>query len=43
MVYVGGVLKDANVSLAVIYQVAGVAMLIATWSLFAVKVKRKAS
>lgn len=42
MVYVGGVLKDANISLAIIYQVAGVAMLIATWSLFAIKIRRNA-
>lgn len=40
MVYVGGALKDANVDLAIIYQVSAVLMLIATWSLFAVKVKK---
>jgi MFS transporter, Spinster family, sphingosine-1-phosphate transporter len=40
MVYVGGALKDANVDLAIIYQVSAVLMLIATWSLFAVKIKK---
>ncbi|MBB2144918.1 MFS transporter [Pedobacter sp. LMG 31464] len=41
MVYVGGALKDAKVDLAIVYQVAAVIMLIATWSLFAVKIKSK--
>ncbi len=41
MVYVGGALKDANISLAIVYQVAAVAMLLATWSLFALKIKNK--
>ena len=40
MVYVGGALKDAQIDLSVIYQVAAVVMLIATWSLFAVKIKK---
>ncbi|KQS36263.1 MFS transporter [Pedobacter sp. Leaf194] len=40
MVYVGGALKDANIDLSVIYQVSAVLMLIATWSLFAIKIKR---
>lgn len=40
MVYVGGALKDANVDLSVIYQVSAVLMLIATWSLFAIKIKK---
>lgn len=40
MVYVGGALKDAQIDLSVIYQVAAVIMLIATWSLFAVKIKK---
>lgn len=40
MVYVGGALKDAQINLSVIYQVAAVVMLIATWSLFAVKIKK---
>lgn len=42
MVYVGGALKDAKIDLSVIYQVAAVIMLIATWSLFAVKIKKSA-
>ena len=41
MVYVGGALKDAKIDLSVIYQISAVAMLIATWSLFAIKVKQK--
>jgi MFS family permease len=41
MVYVGGALKDANVDLAIIYQVSAVLMLIATWSLFAIKIKKQ--
>ena len=41
MVYVGGALKDAKIDLSVIYQISAVAMLIATWSLFAIKIKRK--
>lgn len=40
MVYAGGALKDAKVDLSIIYQVAAVVMLAATWSLFAVKIKR---
>ncbi len=40
MVYVGGSLKDANVDLSIVYQVSAVLMLIATWSLFAVKIKK---
>ena len=40
MVYVGGALKDADIDLSIIYQVAAVIMLIATWSLFAVKIKK---
>lgn len=40
MVYVGGALKDAEIDLAVIYQVAAVVMLIATWCLFAIKIKK---
>ncbi|MCX2474957.1 MFS transporter [Pedobacter sp. MC2016-05] len=40
MVYVGGALKDAQIDLSVIYQVAAVIMLIATWSLFAIKIKK---
>lgn len=40
MVYVGGSLKDAQVSLAVIYQVSAVAIALATLSLLAVRIKR---
>jgi MFS family permease len=40
MVYVGGALKDANIDLSVIYQVSAVLMLIATLSLFAIKIKK---
>lgn len=40
MVYVGGALKDAEVDLSIIYQVSAVLMLLATWSLFAIKIKK---
>lgn len=40
MVYVGGALKDAHVDLSIVYQVSAVLMLFATWSLFAVKIKK---
>ncbi len=40
MVYVGGALKDSKVDLSIVYQFAAVIMLIATWSLFAVKIKK---
>jgi MFS family permease len=40
MVYVGGALKDANIDLAVIYQVLSVVLLLAAWSLYTVKVKK---
>ena len=40
MVYVGGALKDASIDLSVIYQVSAVLMLVATWSLFAIKIKK---
>ncbi|NEU07039.1 MFS transporter [Flavihumibacter sp. R14] len=43
MVYVGGALKDADVDLSIIYQVSAVLMLIATWSLFAIKIKKAAA
>lgn len=43
MVYVGGALKDAQVDLSIVYQVSAVAMLLATWLLFAVKLKRNNS
>ncbi|MDB5111635.1 MAG: major facilitator superfamily 1 [Mucilaginibacter sp.] len=42
MVLIGGILKDAHIDLSVIYQVSAVLMLLATWSLFAVKIKRTA-
>ena len=40
MVYIGGALKDADVSLSVTYQIAAVCMLLATWCLFWVRTKR---
>lgn len=40
MVYVGGALKDAQVDLAIVYQASAIAMLLATWLLFAVKLKK---
>lgn len=41
MVYVGGALKDAQISLSVIYVVAACLLLLATWSLMLVKVKKE--
>ncbi len=41
MVYAVGALKDANISLSVAYQVMAVVMLIATWSLIFVKLKKE--
>lgn len=41
MVYIGGALKDSDIDLSVIYQVAAVIMLFATWALFAVKIKKE--
>ncbi|MCL4641602.1 MULTISPECIES: MFS transporter [Olivibacter] len=40
MVYVGGALKDAQIDLSIIYQFSAVLLLLATWTLFAVKVKK---
>lgn len=40
MVYVGGMLMDAHIGLSIIYQGSAVLMLIAAWSLLAVKIKR---
>jgi MFS family permease len=40
MVYVGGSLKDAHVDLSIIYQVSAVLLLVATWLLLAVKIKK---
>jgi len=39
MVYAGGAMKDANISLSIIYQIAAGLILIATWSLFTVKIR----
>lgn len=41
MVYVGGMLKDEDINLSVIYIVAACLLLVATWSLMMVKVKRE--
>ena len=43
MVYAGGALKDAQVDLSIVYQVSAVIMLLATWLLFAVKLKNNNS
>ncbi len=40
MVYVGGALKDADVDLSIVYQIAAVTLLLATWLLFALKIKK---
>jgi MFS transporter, Spinster family, sphingosine-1-phosphate transporter len=40
MVYVGGALKDAQIDLSIIYQISAGIMLLATWSLFAIKLKK---
>lgn len=40
MVYVGGALKDAKVDLSIVYQVCALLMLLATWSLFAIKIRK---
>ena len=39
MVYLGGLLKDAHVDLSLVYQVSAVLIVVATWSLIAVKIK----
>jgi MFS family permease len=41
MVYVGGVLRDENVSLSVIYGCSAIALLLAAWSLLWVKINRE--
>lgn len=41
MVYVGGALKDANVSLSITYQVIAIVLLLASLTLVAVKLKQK--
>ena len=43
MVYVGGALKDAKVDLSIVYQVAAVAMFLATLSLLAIRIKKSVS
>jgi MFS family permease len=40
MVYAVGALKDANISLSIAFQVMAVVMMLATWLLFLVKVKK---
>jgi MFS transporter, Spinster family, sphingosine-1-phosphate transporter len=40
MVYAVGALKDANISLSMAYQIMAVVMMLATWLLFLVKVKK---
>ena len=40
MVYVGGALQDAQVSLSIVYQLSALIMLIATWSLFMVRIRK---
>lgn len=40
MVYVGGALQDAQVSLSIVYQISALIMLIATWSLFMVRIRK---
>lgn len=40
MVYAGGVMKDANISLSIIYQVAAVLLLFASWSLMTIRIKK---
>ncbi|MXV52487.1 MFS transporter [Pedobacter sp. HMF7647] len=42
MVYVGGMLMDANISLAIIYQVSAILMIIAAWSLLRIRIGKKA-
>jgi len=41
MVFVGGILRDANVSLSLIYGGSAVLLLLAAWSLFLVKIQRQ--
>lgn len=43
MVYAGGALKDAQVDLSIVYQISAVVMLLATWLLFAIKLKNNNS
>ena len=39
MIYIGGVLKDANISLSLVFQISAVGILIASWTLLMVKPK----
>jgi MFS family permease len=39
MIYIGGVLKDANISLSLVFQISAVGILIASWALLMVKPK----
>ena len=39
-IYIGGVLKDQNVSLSVIFQISAVTLLLSAWLLSAVKIKK---
>jgi len=41
MVFVGGVLRDANISLSIIYGGSAILLLLSAWSLFLVKIKRQ--
>ncbi|MGK6353041.1 MFS transporter [Parapedobacter sp. DT-150] len=41
MVYVGGALKDAQINLSIIYLIAAGLLLLATWSLFFIKIKKE--
>lgn len=41
MVYLGGALKDANINLSLIYVAAAGLLLLATWSLLLIKVKKE--
>jgi MFS family permease len=39
MIYIGGVLKDANISLSLVFKISAVGILVASWTLLAVKPK----
>ena len=41
MVYAGGLLRDANIGLSIIYGGSAILLLLAAWSLFLVKIKRQ--
>ncbi|MDB5003646.1 MAG: transporter [Mucilaginibacter sp.] len=41
MVYIGGMMMDAHISLAIIYEVSAVFMVIAAWSLLRIKISSK--